>query len=121
MSLKKRIKSFTYAFKGFRLMLNHQPNFFIQIGITIFVLLLSYFFELTRDEFLWIIVAIGIVLSAEIFNTAIEKLTDLVQPESDPKAGQIKDLSAAAVLLLSITALVIGLIIFIPHLLTFLN
>jgi len=121
MSLKKRIKSFTYAFKGFRLMLNHQPNFFIHLGIAFIALLLSYFLKLSRDEFLWIIVAIGIVLSAEIFNTAIEKLTDLVQPDFDPKAGQIKDLAAAAVLLLSITALIIGLLIFIPHILTYLD
>ncbi len=121
MSLKKRVKSFGYAFKGLRLMLNHQPNFFIHLAITIIALLLSYFLKLSRGEFLWIIVAIGVVLSAEIFNTAIEKLTDLVQPEIDPRAGQVKDLSAAAVLVLSITALVIGLIIFIPRLLTFFN
>jgi diacylglycerol kinase len=115
MSLKNRIRSFAYAFNGLRLMLFHQPNFFIHLSLAIIALSLSYFFKLSRDEFLWIVVAIGLVLSAEIFNTAIEKLTDLVQPEQDQRAGQIKDLAAGAVLLLSITALIIGLLIFIPH------
>lgn len=117
MSIKRRIQSFGYAFKGLRLMLSHQPNFFIHLTLAILALGLSYFLNLSRSELLWIIIAIGMVLSAEVFNTAIEKLTDMVQPEKDPKAGQVKDLAAAAVLLTSITALIIGLLIFIPPIL----
>jgi diacylglycerol kinase (ATP) len=77
---------------------------------------MGFLLNLSRAEWLWIILAIGLVLAAEIFNTAIEKLTDLVQEEKHPKAGQVKDLAAGAVLVLAITALLIGIIIFVPRL-----
>lgn len=96
-------------------MFKKQHNFYIHLIIAALALALGLLLDLSRSEFLWIILAIGIVLSAEVFNTAIEKLTDLVQPNNDPKAGQIKDLSAAAVLLAAITAFTIGLLIFIPR------
>lgn len=110
-----RARSFKYAFKGIRLMLKNQPNFYIQLTFALAALLLSYLLGLSRSEFLWIIISIGIVLSAEMVNTAIEKITDLVQPEYDEKAGQIKDIAAGAVLVLAITAAAIGLLIFIPR------
>ncbi|MCK5857491.1 MAG: diacylglycerol kinase family protein [Bacteroidales bacterium] len=97
-------------------MLRKQYNFYIHISLAIIAIALGFYFDINSNEFLWIITAIGLVLSAEIFNTAIEKLTDLVQPKHDPRAGIIKDLSAGAVLILAITALIIGLIIFIPYL-----
>jgi len=117
MNIKNRIRSFGYAFKGIALMFHNQPNFCIHLSISVIALSLSYFLELSRAEFLWIVVAIGMVLSAEIFNTAIEKLTDMVQANQDPKAAKVKDLAAAGVLVLAITALSIGLIIFIPRIL----
>ena len=119
MKIKNRIRSFGYAFKGIALMFHHQPNFYIHLSLSVIALVLSYVLDLSRSEFLWIVLAIGLVLSAEIFNTAIEKLTDLVQPNQDPKAGKVKDLAAAAVLVLATTALSIGLIIFIPRLINF--
>jgi len=114
-SIKSRLQSFGYAFRGWRLMFHQQYNFFIHLFLAFIALLLAYLLDLSRGEWLWIILAIGMVLAAEIFNTAIEKLTDIVQPEQDPKAGQIKDLAAGAVLIIAITALIIGLIIFIPR------
>jgi len=98
-------------------MLRKQYNFYIHIALALIALVLAYYFSISQTELLWIIAAIGMVLSAEIFNTAIEQLTDLIQPEHDPKAGIIKDLAAGAVLLTAITALIIGLIIFVPYLL----
>jgi len=97
-------------------MMRKQYNFYIHISLAIIAVSLGFYFEVSTSEFLWIIAVIGLVLSAEIFNTAIEKLTDLIQPEHDPRAGVIKDLAAAAVLITAITALIIGLIIFIPYL-----
>ena len=119
MKIKNRIRSFSYAFKGIALMFHHQPNFYIHLSLSTIALGLSYFLDLSRSEFLWIVLAIGLVLSAEIFNTAIEKLTDMVQPNQDSKAGNVKDLAAAAVLVSAFTALAIGLIIFIPRLIEF--
>ncbi|RUA29678.1 MAG: diacylglycerol kinase family protein [Bacteroidetes bacterium] len=114
--ISERIKSFSYAFKGLAAMMHHQHNFYIHITLTVIALTLAYILDITKTELLFIIVAIGMVLSAEIFNTAIEKLTNLVQPNHDPKAGIIKDLAAAAVLITAICALIIGLIIFTPYL-----
>jgi undecaprenol kinase len=61
-----------------------------------------------------VVFAIGIVIVAEMLNTAIEKLTDMVSPEINPKAKVVKDLAAGSVLMASITAAVIGLIVFLP-------
>ena len=116
-NISSRLRSFAYAFKGLRFMLSKQYNFYIHIALAIIALVLAYYFSISKTELLWIVAAIGIVLSAEIFNTAIEQLTDLIQPEQDPKAGIIKDLAAGAVLLSATTALIIGLIIFVPYLL----
>jgi diacylglycerol kinase (ATP) len=62
------------------------------------------------------LICIGVVLSAELLNTAIEKLVDLVSPQFNPKAGEIKDISAAAVFVLAMISAIIGCVIFIPYL-----
>ena len=66
-----------------------------------------------------IILCIGVVIAAELFNTAIEKLVDLVSPQQHPVAGQVKDIAAGAVLVCAATAAIIGLIVFIPYLTRF--
>jgi diacylglycerol kinase len=114
--IKSRLQSFVYAFNGLKLMLKGQYNFLIHIIIALIAIVLGLYFDLSRGEWLWIIVSIGMVFSAEIFNTAMEHLTDLVHKDPHPLAGKVKDLAAAAVLIASITALIIGLIIFIPYL-----
>ncbi len=119
--ISERIKSFSYAFKGLALMMHKQYNFYIHLSLTVLALVLAYFFNITKVELLFIIAAIGMVLSAEVLNTAIEKLTDLAQPDQDAKAGAVKDLAAAAVLITAISALIIGLIIFIPYLIELLK
>jgi diacylglycerol kinase (ATP) len=62
-----------------------------------------------------VVMCIGTVIAAELFNTAIEKLVDLVSPERHPVAGQVKDIAAGAVLICAVAAAIIGLIIFIPY------
>lgn len=118
-SLISRIRSFRYAGLGLLSMLRQQPNFFIQIVLAVIALGLGYFLKLSNQEWLWIVLCIGAVLSAEMFNTAIEKVTDIIQPEKDKRAGQVKDIAAGAVLVVSIMALVIGLIIFLPKIIAF--
>ncbi|MBS1526999.1 MAG: diacylglycerol kinase family protein, partial [Bacteroidetes bacterium] len=77
---------------------------------------LGYALNISAAEWLWIIIAIGLVLAAEAFNTALELLVDFVSPQYDKKAGHIKDMCAAAVLLTAVTALIIGAVIFLPKL-----
>lgn len=86
--------------------------------IAIVVIAVGFFFGISKLEWLIIILVIGMVISAEIFNTSIEILTDLVSPEENKKAGRVKDLAAGAVLVSAIAAVVLGLLIFLPKILS---
>ena len=70
---------------------------------------------ITRTEWIMVVMCIGTVIAAELFNTAIEKLVDLVSPVRHPVAGRVKDIAAGAVLICAVAAAIIGLIIFIPY------
>ncbi len=113
-SIAKRLKSFTYAFNGFKILFKEEHNARIHAAIGILVLMLSIYFGLNINEWMAILFSIGLVFSAEIFNSAIENLCDFVSPQWNDKIKKVKDLSAAAVLLSAIIAVAIGLIIFIP-------
>lgn len=115
-SIRERLKSFVYAAKGIAHLCKTEHNFRIHLAATVLVIGLGAWFGLSRTEWLWLVLAIGFVLVAEAFNSAIERLVDLKQPDHDPKAGLIKDLAAGAVLLAAITAAFIGGIIFWPYL-----
>ncbi|MCD0487751.1 diacylglycerol kinase family protein [Pedobacter sp. MC2016-14] len=117
--MRRLIKSFGYAFKGITWAFKTQPNFKFHCAAAALVLLAGYGLKLSSSEWIWIATAIGMVLSAELLNTAIEVLVDLVSPQYNIKAGQVKDLAAAAVLLVALIAATIGLIIFIPKLLPY--
>lgn len=110
-----RMKSFKYAIQGLRVVIR-EPNCRIHLFFTGLVILLGWLTELSNIEWALVLICCALVLSAEAFNTSIEHLTDLVSPEINPKAGIVKDVSAAAVLLSSIFAAIIGLIIFLPKL-----
>jgi len=113
-SIQARLNSFVYAFAGLKTFFRFEPQAIIHLLAIIVVTFAGYFFELSKSEWIAVILVIGLVLVAEILNTAIEKLTDMVSPEIHPKAKVVKDLAAGAVLMASITALVIGLIVFLP-------
>jgi len=110
----KFLRSFKYAFNGFIYAFKTQQNFKIHSVATVLVIILGGYVKLVLTEWLWVVFAIGLVLITELLNTAIEVLVDLVSPQQHPKAGAIKDLSAAAVLISAIVAIVIGLCIFVP-------
>ncbi len=116
-SIKKRLLSFKYASNGFKILITEEHNARIHAVISIFVLLLSIYFNLNATEWMAVVFSIGLVFSAEIFNSAIENLCDFASPQWHAKIKKIKDLSAAAVLLSAAIALAIGLIIFVPKLL----
>jgi diacylglycerol kinase (ATP) len=116
-SLRKRAGSFRFAFDGLLQFFRTQHNALIHLAATIAVVVLSVFVHLPLSKFLFIVIAAGLVWMAELFNTAIEKLCDMVHPEQHPQIKFIKDVSAAAVLVTAIVAIVTGCIIFIPVLL----
>ena len=115
-NLKKRAKSFRYAFNGIMFLLKREPNAWIHITITVAVIILGLLINLHSAQWCLISLAAGLVLMAEAMNSAIEKLVDRISPEKNEWAGTIKDLSAAGVLLAAISAAIVGLIIFIPKL-----
>lgn len=114
--MNKFLRGFGYAFKGLAYALKTQLNFRVHLICALIVIGLGYGLNISSAEWLWIILAIGLVLTAEAFNTALELLVDFVSPEYNKKAGHIKDMCAAAVLVTAVTALVIGMVIFLPKL-----
>lgn len=115
--LKNRIQSFGYAWKGIRSFVTQEHNAWIELAIAVFTLIAGYLFEIRTIEWIAVIFCIGMVLAAEAINTAIERLVDMVSPEKNPSAGNIKDIAAGAVLICSIAAIIIGIIIFLPYVL----
>ncbi|MBC7913624.1 MAG: diacylglycerol kinase family protein [Pyrinomonadaceae bacterium] len=110
----KFILGFKYAWKGIVFAFSSQINFKFHTGAAILVLALGWYVDLNLNEWLWIMAAIGLVIAAELFNTALEQLVDLVSPDFNPKAGIVKDLASAAVLVIALLSLVIGLCVFLP-------
>jgi diacylglycerol kinase len=115
-SISKRLQSFVYAFNGLKVLLKEEHNSRIHFVATIAVVTLGLFFDLKAYEWLAIVFSIGFVITTEIINTAMENISDFIEPNRNEKIKRIKDLAAAAVLISAITALAIALIVFIPKL-----
>lgn len=114
--MNKFIRGFGFAFKGLLHACKTQLNFRVHLFCAAIAIALGFFLKISAAEWLWVILSIGMVLLTEIINTAIELLVDLVSPGYNEKAGHVKDMCAAAVLVTAITALVIGIVIFLPKL-----
>lgn len=112
---KKLINSFKYAIEGFISSFKTERNMKIHVLAMIIVIALGVFLKLDKIEWCIITIAIVAVISAELFNTAIETIVDMISPEKNDKAKLAKDISAAAVLILAIGATIVGAIIFIPR------
>lgn len=105
------------ATRGLVLLVRATANARIHLVATALAVGLGLWLRLGRSEWLWLVVAIGAVWSAEAFNTAIEALADRIAPGRDPLIARAKDLAAGAVLVAAVTAAVIGLLVFLPRLL----
>ncbi|UOE39133.1 diacylglycerol kinase family protein [Chryseobacterium oryzae] len=104
-------KSFLHALNGIFLMLSER-NFKLECLAFVVNLILIFYLKLSNiDSILIVTVSFG-VLVAEIFNTAIEKICDFIQPDFDPKIGFIKDISAGAVVLMAILSVIIGFVVY---------
>ncbi len=113
---KKQLRSFGYAWKGIRSCIGKEQNLSFHLLATPTVVAAGFLAGITRTEWMLVILCIGLVIAAELFNSAIEQLVNLVSPQRHPLAGRVKDIAAGAVLVCAATAAIIGLIIFIPYL-----
>lgn len=113
-SIKKRIGSFRFAWEGFKCFIRSEHNAWIHIAATLAVIAFGVYYKISRTEWTAVCIAVALVFSAEMLNTAIEKLCDVVMPQQHESIKRIKDISAAAVLLCSVIACIIGLLIFLP-------
>jgi undecaprenol kinase/diacylglycerol kinase (ATP) len=114
--ISQLVKSFGYAIKGIAAVARSEQNFKIHIVSVLVVSVTGSILHISATEWVVICLCFGSVTSAELLNSAIEKLVDLVSPEYNVKAGLIKDIAAGAVLVLAVMSAIIGGIIFIPKL-----
>ncbi len=116
-SIRKRAKSFGYAFSGIRMLLRDEHNSRIHVFAMVCVIIVGFLLGLSATE--WCIVALccGSVLMAEAMNSAVEAIADLVSPEFHPLIKKAKDVGAAGVLMMAFGAATAGIIIFLPKLL----
>ncbi len=118
--LYKNLTSFSYACKGIKIAWKEEVNFRIQVVIGLSVLCFAYALNVTHEEFLILILTIGVVLAVETLNTALEEFCDMVRGSHDPHVAKIKDLGAGASLIASISSALIGIKTFLPHIISLL-
>jgi diacylglycerol kinase (ATP) len=109
-----RLKSVGFAFKGALMLLKTEASIKIQFVIAILMTVAGFYFQISNTEWIAQLLAIGLVMSLEGVNTAIEEIANFIHPERHVKIGLIKDVAAGAVFIASFFAVVIGLIIYIP-------
>jgi diacylglycerol kinase (ATP) len=114
-SIYARIKSFGFAFRGIFTFFKYEHNARIHLFATISVMLLGFYFSISRTEWMFVFSAIGFVVISEMFNTAIEKFADRLTLEYDESIKIIKDVAAGAVLFAAFYALLIAGFIFVPR------
>ncbi|MGC1205272.1 MAG: diacylglycerol kinase family protein [Flavobacteriaceae bacterium] len=112
--LINRLKSVGYAFKGALLLLKNEASIKIQFFIALVVTVAGFFFNISSNEWLFQLLAIGLVMSIEGINTAVEEIANFIHPEHHNKIGLIKDIAAGAVFIASVFATIIGFIIYLP-------
>lgn len=112
--IKGRIRSLKFAFKGAYLLITTEHSIMVQFSMGILVSILGFVMNISATEWMFQLIAVGMVLVAESLNTGIEKLCDFVHIDYHERIGFIKDISAGAATFAVIIALIIGLIIYIP-------
>lgn len=114
--LTGRFKSMGFALKGALKLITTEHSVMVQFSIAILLIFAGFYFEISSTEWLVQTLAIGLVLSIEGLNTAVEKVADFIHPEFHERIGFIKDIAAGAVFFAAMTAIAIGCIIYIPKL-----
>lgn len=109
------LKSFKYAFRGLAKVFKEEQNLRVQSFVGLIALAMGFYFKLVIWEWCVILIMIMIVILMEIANSAMERVADILKPRIHTYVKEIKDITAAGVMLASFFAVVIGLIVFIPH------
>ena len=115
--IHSRGNSFKYAGRGLRYVMRTQKNAWIHSAVMIVVMVLSFWLQLARMEWVAILLVIGMVWTAEFINTSLESIVDMTSPERHPLAQVGKDVAAAAVLFAAMIAVIVGILVLGPHLL----
>lgn len=109
-------RKFSFAWNGIKAAYRSEQSFRIQLAVSVAVVLAGGLLGLTQLEWLFVVTAIGVVLSLELLNTTIEKILDLLHPAQHERVKFIKDVSAAAVFVSSLAAAIVGLVVFARYL-----
>lgn len=119
--IKRLIKSFGHALKGLKLLFSSQRNAVIHLFLMFCAIVMGFMFQISNSEWIMIIFCSALVIAAEAFNTALEKMADAIHPDKHDGIGNAKDLAAGSVLIMAIAALIVGIIIFLPKLYSWVN
>jgi len=117
MSFKKILKSLKYSFAGLKLH-SQEHNFQVMILCGALIIILALILKISYNEWLVLILIISLVLSLEAFNTTLEKTLDYLEPRLSEKIKVIKDLMSGAVIIAAFASIIIGILIFLPKLIT---
>lgn len=109
-----RFKSMGFALKGAIKLITTEHSVIVQSSIALLLIFAGFYFEISKEEWMFQTLAIGLVLSVEGLNTAVEKIADFIHPEYHERIGFIKDIAAGSVFFAAMTAIAIGCIIYIP-------
>ena len=109
-----RLKSVSFAVKGAVKLITTEHSIMVQFFFFLIMTIVGFFMHITTTEWLFQTLAIGLVMSVEGINTAVEKIADFIHPNFHEKIGFIKDIAAGAVFFAALTAVAIGLIIYVP-------
>ena len=110
-----RMKSMTYAYQGAKKLITTEHSVMVQFSLGILMTIAGFYFGITKAEWIFQTFAIGLVMSVEGLNTAVEKIADFIHPNYHEKIGFIKDIAAGAVFFAAMTAIAVGLIIYVPY------
>ena len=114
---RKHLRSYKYSVRGIRMAFEYEHNMIIHFAAAVAVVVTNIMLKVSQTEWLITLMLIGLAWAAEIFNTAIERLSDRVSKQHDPLIGQAKDLASGAVLIICLFAAVCAGIIYLPYLL----
>lgn len=115
------LKSFSYAFQGLNTALKNEPNFRIHLSFSVFALILGLILKLNLLEWLFLTFTIFFVLVLELLNTVLEAIVNTTSPEVNPYAKIAKDVAAACVLLAAAMSIIVGIVLFLPKIITILT
>jgi len=114
--MNRLLRSFAFAFQGLKAAFAGEPNFRIHTLVALLVIGLGFYFHIPAMEWVMIMICIGLVLMAELFNTALETIVNIISPQHQHLAGKAKDVAAAAVVVVVVISVISGFLIFTKYL-----